>query len=457
MKIRKFTAVNTQEAIAKVKNELGGEALIINTKKVRQKGLFGYFKKPLFEVTAAIDEQSQLKAKRLAVGVRDYYEKNPQAGAPKDVFAQFQSQLKNTGVLPGVQARKTQGQNPVYAGDQISAQVYSETAAPETTTVQARSAREAPGFRAQPAQAPRDEATAALTLENRIVSMEKTLTKVYREVSIASKMIETDGEKLAPLSKVLRYYYDNLIKNEVEPEFSMKLIEKVSERLQSGEEGRDAAAAFRAELLAVLGTSETIRVNRGEKPAIVIFVGPTGVGKTTTLAKIAADSALNKELDVAMITADTYRIAAVRQLTTYAEILGVPISVAYTPGEIKSCVAAYSDKDLILIDTAGRSHKNRVQFDELRELVELSGADEVFLVLSMTASAKNYRDIIEHYNFLDRYKLIFTKADEAPAFGSILNARMLTGKQLSYITVGQNVPDDIEIANVNKIVGKLMA
>ncbi|MCL2058733.1 MAG: AAA family ATPase [Oscillospiraceae bacterium] len=576
MKIRKFTAENTHEAIAKVKYELGSEALIINTKKVRQKGLLGYFKKPLIEVMAAIDEQAQVKAKRLAgqargaggafgaagatsaggaggvvgaagaAGVADAY-RTPLA--PNDVFAQFQSQLRSngkisetspydlrlgggssaTGVGEAGAGIGAAGAGTSAAGAGIGATAVAEreaaesfssaaaavaaahtagqerrpvvitnsgryTAGPAALAAQAASAlayaqaadvergafagagagdvadtdegagegensgaysSENPGAHSGAQSGMQSDTHSGANVEVRIENIEAMLSKVYREVSISTKMVEMDDEKLAPLTKVLRLFYNNLVRNEVEPEFTMSIIEKVSDALQSEDNTYDAATVLYNEVASVLGKPETINIRRDEKPTVAIFVGPTGVGKTTTLAKIAADSALNRDLDVALITADTYRIAAVQQLKTYAEILGIPVSVAYTPGEIKQCIQDFADKDLILIDTAGRSHGrssgHKTQFSELRELVGESSADEVFLVLSSTTSVKNSREIIRNYDFLDEYKLIFTKADETPVFGAMLNARMLTGKNLSYVTVGQSVPDDIEVASVDKI------
>jgi flagellar biosynthesis protein FlhF len=197
-------------------------------------------------------------------------------------------------------------------------------------------------------------------------------------------------------------------------------------------------------------------MKQDRRPTVAIFIGPTGVGKTTTLAKIAANYSLSQEAKVGMITADTYRIAAVQQLKTYAEILGIPVAVVYSPGEIRKAIEDFSDKDLILIDTAGRSHRSRPQFEEIRELVASSGADEVFLVLSSTGSMKSNREIIKNYGFLDEFKLIFTKADETPTLGTLLNARMMTGKCLSYVTIGQSVPDDIEVASIDKIASNLV-
>ena len=509
MKIRKYTAANTQEAIAKVKLELGGEALIISTKKVRQKGLFGFFKKPLIEMMAAIDEQAQAKTKRLTNNVRDYAEKNPQPPGSKntvnpddfrnggaDVFARFQSQLKSSGYYPDAAPAQEDFAGVVQAQAKT---INTAQSAPGAATLAAGSSSKTAGSSSQAvgsssqavltapvsrsriieaysvknanlseeaanlAQPPREKPAAPQTQEERISELESQmtgigamLTKVYNEVSLASKVIETEDEKLTPLTKVLRAYYDNLIRNEVEPEFSLRIIENVSSRVQDLESSFDAAAGLYNEVAGLLGKPETIMIRHDKKPTIAIFVGPTGNGKTTTLAKIAADSALNRGLDVAMITADTYRIAAVTQLKTYAEILGIPISVVYTPDDIKNGVAEFADKDLILIDTAGRSHRNRAQFDEIRELVKESEADEVFLVLSATTSNKNSREIIKNYDFLDTFKLIFTKADEAPVFGAMLNARMLTGKSLSYVTVSQSVPDDIEVANIDKITRNLI-
>jgi flagellar biosynthesis protein FlhF len=186
-------------------------------------------------------------------------------------------------------------------------------------------------------------------------------------------------------------------------------------------------------------------------PTVAVFVGPTGVGKTTTIAKIAANFALNHKKNVGFITADTYRIAAVEQLKTYAEILGMPVSVIYSPSEIRSAIIEFSDKDLILIDTAGRSHRNKSQFEELKTLVAASGANEAFLVLSATTSIGSCKEILKNYDFLKDYKLIFTKLDEVREAGIILNVKSHSKKSLSYLTTGQSVPDDIEVANIDKI------
>ena len=467
MKIRKYTAQNAQEAIAKVKSELGSEALIINTKKVRQKGLFGYFKKPMTEVMAAVDEQAQAKARRVAGQIREKPAKINDIPSANDMFTQFQSQLQSSYKPAAYKNTTFRGEavsrDDAAYGEEAETREWAESRVKPEARFEAAGTRAEPDFRddaeVRGYAEPRDEPIPRdriAEIETKIVNMEAMLSKVYREVSNSSKIVDKSEGRLAPLTKVLQSFYENLVRNEVEPEFSMNIIEKVSDSLQSDTNASDAATVLYNEVASVLGKPEIIRLRQDGKPTVVIFVGPTGVGKTTTIAKIAADSALNRNLSVALITADTYRIAAVQQLKTYAEILDIPVSVVYSPSEIQECLSGFSDRDLVLIDTAGRSYKNKMQFDELRALVGAAGADEVFLVLSSTTSVRNNREIIGNYKFLDEFKLIFTKADETPVFGAMLNARILTGKCLSYVSIGQSVPDDIEVASVDKITKNLV-
>ena len=295
-------------------------------------------------------------------------------------------------------------------------------------------------------------------LENKISNIEEVLRKLYAQVMDEEKPVgRTAGdEQKIRKDSVTEVFYSNLVKNEVEPEIAKKLVNAAASRLNASSGVNDMAAQLSGIIAGLLGKPETIRENNGGGPVTVIFVGPTGVGKTTTLAKIAANYLLNRKKTVGLITADTYRIAAVEQLKTYAEILGIPVSVVYTPSEMKEAVSSHSDKDLILIDTAGRSHKNKAQFEELKALIAASEADEIYLVLSATTSLRNCREILNSYSFLKDYKLLFTKTDETPVLGIILNVRYMTGKGLSYITTGQSVPDDIETANIEKITKNLI-
>ncbi|NJD02742.1 MAG: flagellar biosynthesis protein FlhF [Ruminiclostridium sp.] len=384
MKIRRYIANNNQEAILKVKMDLGNDALILNTRKVRQKGIFGLFSKPKVEVLAAIDEY----------GIR----KEPE----------------NSGIeeKPPNSAKDTQ--NKINF----------------------------------------DEKEGKITnLENKITNMEDMLQKIYRQIHVKEKLPDPGqkDEKQDQAPRAVQIFYNNLIRNEVESDIARRIIDNVVAKVGDNAGLNDTASVLYSIVAGIVGKPEIIGPLKEGKPTVVIFVGPTGVGKTTTLAKIAANYLLNQKKSVGLITADTYRIAAVEQLKTYAEILGIPVSVVYSVSDMSDAVNQFSDRDIILIDTAGRSHRNKAQFEEMKAMVTASGADEVYLVLSSTTSIRSCREIISNYDFLKDYKLIFTKTDEAPVLGIILNIRFITGMRLSYITTGQNVPDDIEVVNVDKI------
>jgi flagellar biosynthesis protein FlhF len=388
MKIRRYIAKNTQEAILKVKMDLGSEALILNTKKVRKKGIMGLFSKPMIEVLAAVDEYNGQKHEN--------------------------------------DAQKDQGQ-----------QLHSKTV--EKTNFDEKEEKIA-------------------NLENKISNIEDMLQKLYSQVKTEDKAFTGNGTeaKGRQNSRTAELFFNNLIKNEVDAQLARKLTDLAQARLGPNAGVNDMAMQLSGIISGLLGKPDTIKPGTEGKPTVVIFVGPTGVGKTTTLAKIAANYLLNQNKSIGLITADTYRIAAVEQLRTYAEILGIPVSVVYTPAEIKEAISTYSDKDIVLIDTAGRSHRDKAQFEELKAMITESDADEIYLVLSAATSMRSYREILDNYSFLKDYKLIFTKTDETPVMGIILNARYITGKSLSYITTGQSVPDDIETVNVDKITKNLI-
>ncbi|HEX3029802.1 MAG TPA: flagellar biosynthesis protein FlhF [Clostridia bacterium] len=401
MKIRRYLGSNTQEAILKVKMDLGNDAIILNTRKVRKKGLFSFFSKPLVEVLAAIDE--------------DY-------GSKKEKEVQNQPVRRSSSSV----------QRPVE---------------PQYEPVNQNSLDNASG------KSKIEEKEGKISdLENKVNSMEFMLHKILDQMQPpAQKEQQAPKEEKKVESKNVETLYNSLIKSEVEPDIAKRLIDALAEKVGSEASLNESVPVLYGLISALLGKPETIKLREDGKPTVVIFVGPTGVGKTTTLAKVAANYALNYKKNVGFITADTYRIAAVEQLKTYAEILGMPVEVIYSIGEIKDAISKYSDKDLVLIDTAGRSFKNKTQFDELKTLVSACEADEVYLVLSATTSMRTCREIINNYSFIKNYKLIFTKIDEVPVLGIILNTKYITNKSLSYLTNGQSVPDDIELANIDKI------
>jgi flagellar biosynthesis protein FlhF len=396
MKIRRYLANNAQEAILKVKMDLGNEAVILSTRKVRKKGVFSIFAKPKTEVLAAIDEKDRIDRKEI-----------------KDNKKADKGNIINNHNLNNANLEESENIN--------------------------------------------ENDTKVADLENKVNNIENLLTKMYEEFNTENfknqrNLTEDNDVK----SRVMEVFLKNLLKNEVDNKLAEKIISLVQKKLKNGTSVNETAQVLRQVIVGILGQPKPITLKEDNKPTVVIFIGPTGVGKTTTLAKIAANYSLNQKKKVGLITADTYRIAAVEQLKTYAEILGMSVDVVYSSGEIRETINKNNDKDIVLIDTAGRSYRDKVQFDELKELIAECKADETFLVLSATTSTFSCKDILKNYSFLKDYKLIFTKLDETPYTGIILNAKYLTNKSLSYVTTGQSVPDDFEVANIETISKNLL-
>jgi flagellar biosynthesis protein FlhF len=216
-------------------------------------------------------------------------------------------------------------------------------------------------------------------------------------------------------------------------------------------------ASIYQKIILKLGQPRTIELN-GATPKFVFFIGPTGVGKTTTIAKIASKFKVSEKCKVALLTADTYRIAAVEQLRTYANILGIPLKVIYSQEELKQAKDEFSDYDIVFVDTAGRSHRSKEQRDDIEALINSIPEEdrEIYLVLSATTKYRDLVKITETYSEIINYNLIFTKLDETSSIGNIFNIRMLTEAPLSYATFGQNVPDDISRIDAQSIAKQLL-
>lgn len=270
-----------------------------------------------------------------------------------------------------------------------------------------------------------------------------------------AKEQDSDESKENGNIKYLRMVYNKLIESEVDEEVANIIIEDIDASMKKEANIDNIISAVYQKIILKLGEPEVVNTENGK--TVVFFLGPTGVGKTTTIAKLASEFKLNRGIQVAMITADTYRIAAVEQLNTYAGILDVPVSVIFSPDELIDAINKYSEYDLILVDTAGRSHRNAEQLSEVKQLITATqeaglGVNiEKYLVLSATTKYKDLLNITEAYKDIDNFRLFFTKLDETNAYGNILNIRVHTGAPLSYVTSGQAVPEDISVVNVQEM------
>lgn len=352
MKVKKYVGANTQEVMNKVKKELGQEAIILNTRVIKQKGFFNLFKKPLVEITAAVDDKF-IKPKNESENIN-----------------KINNELKKLRFLVEEATLNANNDNQAFNGD-------------------------------------------------------------------------------------LETYRDKLISNGVEYKIATSILSKINEQIDLTEKSKEEIQKIICyNIKEQLGKVEPLDLTN--TPKTIFFLGPTGVGKTTTLAKIAAQLVIKGNYKIGLITADTYRIAAVDQLRTYSEILKLPLKIIYKPDEMYKAMAEFNDKDIILIDTAGRSHKDIKLINETKELINGVKNKEIYLVLSVATDSITLNSIVEQYNFINQYKVIFTKLDEAEAYGNILNTIYNHKCTLSYFTTGQDVPDDIKIANTDEIVKHLI-
>ncbi|QQY80719.1 flagellar biosynthesis protein FlhF [Keratinibaculum paraultunense] len=350
MKIKKFYGVSTYDAMLKMKKELGSDAVILNTRTVREKGLIGFFKKPKVEITAVYEE--------------------------KDAFK--------------------------------------------------------------------------LNVSN------NNLNKINQELENLKNMVEGISssivEKKTEIPKKLEIYQKKLIENGVNYYIATAILKTIEEQINLKDQDEERIEEIvKYTLLEYIGDAKPLCLNKGEQK-VVFFIGPTGVGKTTTLAKMAAQLVINNQYNIGLITSDTYRIAAVDQLKTYSDILKLPLKVVYDEKDMFQALANFREKDIILVDTAGKNHKQIDEKDEIVNIMKSVKNKEIYLVVSGTTSYNTLKSIISHYDFIEDYSIIFTKIDEADNYGNVLNAKYLTKKPVSYITTGQNVPDDIEIFDRDKAV-----
>ena len=267
-----------------------------------------------------------------------------------------------------------------------------------------------------------------------------------------------DGRRreLPTLPEELLDTYTRLTQADVAEDLAIQLVERVRAEMAAGQPAGSSApgwirqrlAAFIESMLPVAGP---IRLNGRAGPTVIAFVGPTGVGKTTTVAKLAASFSLREGRKVGLITIDTHRVAAVEQLRTYAQIIDVPLEVVTVPAQLHTALDAMHDRDVILLDTAGRSQNDETRLTELKRFLDEVRPHEVHLVLSGTCSRHALLETVNRFGAVGVDRVIFTKLDEAVGFGAILSCLHQAKAGLSYLTAGQDVPDDIEVGHGRRI------
>lgn len=448
MYIKRYEAPTLVQAVEKVRNELGADAVILSTRSIRPSGLFPWFKRPVFEVIAARDADSEegaaaqkpLRNQRvqtpplmtqrpsLNVVVNDRSDNKPIKEEPvqpaQPVASQASQRLPELQTLTEVPADSNKVLQPeappVQSYPKLDA-VLSEIEKLKEQIAQAQAGT-------QPAPA-------------RVITEIPQGSSGYPPVRESSRF-----EGISKLEEIL-----------TASSLGQGNIDRIVNRCINdapGSELRDPQKTFdrgRESLKAILEeTRDWGDIGDGGSKRMV-FVGPTGVGKTTTIAKLAARYSLMQNKSVALIAADTYRIAAISQLRMYGELMGIEVDVVHSLQEMASIVEKRRERDVVLIDTAGRSPRNKQGMDALRALLEAAEPTETHLVMSITTKASDLKEILDRFSPLCYDRLLFTKIDESEKFGEMVDTILSTGYPVSFLSTGQSVPNDIEAASAERV------
>lgn len=474
MIIKKFQGKTKEEALQAAYAELGPNVVEMNTRNVKRKGLFSFLLPQMVEVTVALEDEvvrpQTSEIVEAIAGVRSLAE----ATLIKEENDRLKKDTKSDGV--------------VYTPSEAGKLAYSVNAAKLESSKPLK--REAPGQETplsdkkesdsskeseQPVSA--IERLSGRKSENRVIEekldslhslLEEQLSRPERSSAPAPVSQEVPEEHRAgdngspevseEVGRFVKLLYNTMIENEINEKYANQIIEEMEKNINPNTPFEMALANIYQKMILKFGNPEVISP-AVKGPKLVFFVGPTGVGKTTTIAKIASKFCVENKKKVALLTADTYRIAAAEQLRTYANILEIPFRVIYSIEEVENSLSDFKDFDYIMVDTAGHSHHNEAQREIMNGFIHsVDGVaeKEVFLVLSATTKYRDLLSIADTYSAMTDYKLIFTKLDETTTLGNLLNVKLHTGASLSYVTCGQNVPDDIEEFNPQKTVKQLL-
>lgn len=424
MIIKKYKALTEKEAILLAKEDLGPDAIVMNVKKIKPGGIMRLFKKTRVELTAAIDDDMEKQAATAAPMSSSVKSEDEQT---IDLRQKRRGESTEEPFLFGKAFGENKDSYSEEAQNAIEEKINSIAKLLEQQVQTQKSAE---------------------------TSIKEAANQVIPSGEVAVRTEEKEPEQSG--NKVVDLVIKQLIDSEVTEAHAKEIIDELT--VKDDKQPIDNILANVYQKI-VLKLGEIQPLTAGEKkPKVVFFVGNTGVGKTTTMAKLASLCTLDMKLKCAMFSIDTYRIAAIEQLKTYANILSAPMEVVYTPEEMAQSVEKFKNYDLILVDTAGRSHKSEEQKDDLKQIIDSvkEYETEVFLVVSATVKYADLLSIANTYGELFDYNLIFTKLDETNGLGSILNLKLDTGKPLSYVTWGQNVPDDIGVLDPQIIAKKLL-
>ncbi len=433
MIIKKYTGKTESEATDIAKKELGENIVIMNVRPVKKSGFFSFFAPSKIEITVALEDE------------------------PSKV---------NRSVKPVVPNTSKAGKSSASGSGSMADKLLKAQEKGEIPPLKVRQPEPAQMTREKRVTIPEDNNAIEEKLDSLHNLLEKNLKperEDAKEDMFDIPMEDVQEEKRNTVSEetlnFVKVLYNTLIENEVDEIYANQLTDEVEKVSKPNIPMEYVLANVYQKMVLKFGTADIIKSPSDGGPIAEIFIGPTGVGKTTTIAKLASELRINQKKKVALLTVDTYRIAAADQLRTYATIMEIPFRVIYSVDEIKQAAEDFKDYDYLMVDTAGHSLHNEEQkqnmigfIHALEDLIET----ENYLVLSATTKYRDLIEIADGYSELVKYKLIFTKMDETRSAGNLYNIHMHTGAPMSYITNGQNVPSDIAVFDAQKSVKSLL-
>lgn len=457
MELKTFRAKSMAEALAAVRSSLGADAVILHTRHAKTGGLFGLGARRIVEVMAS----SASSAHRAPRGAGP-----AQRAAPPRPGARPAARPASAPVA----ARPAGPPAPLRPQAVVASAVAAEAAPfpaarpaptdPKAGPVTMRVRRTGPR---PPEPAPRPsmaEARSAVAVENvSAASVESELAAIRgllaQTLECSRRSLATSaGVTTGSMTDALTKQYLTMLEREVASDIADDIVGRVRDELTPAElaDGQIVRETVLRRIAAMAPVAEDVPSRQlAGRPRTIALIGPTGVGKTTTVAKLAASYRLRHGKRVGLITTDTYRIAAVDQLRTYANIIGVPVRVALTGPEMRTACDALADCDIVLIDTAGRSQRDSERLAELRAFLDAAEPHETHLVLSCTSSGSTMLEAARKFGALGPNRIIFTKLDEAVNLGVLLSVVQRVNLKLSYLTTGQEVPDHLEPSRPERI------
>ncbi|MBD8838012.1 MULTISPECIES: flagellar biosynthesis protein FlhF [Paenibacillus] len=432
MRVKQYVVETMPEAMLQIRKDLGSDAVILSTKEIKVGGVMGMFRKKRIEVVAAVDKEEN---KQTTKPVQNQFTPVPRAFVPEAyrqtarsfVAASDESATTNTA------DQSVQDQSAAAPSVFESRNIGSD--------IDSSSGSSSMDHKPRPQGADFSGSTTGPKPTGSDLQQDKLMTELQDLKQMVTRLSK-QGTSADPVPEELQPIRERLTEQDVWPEVWESWFDSIQAKWsEDGLKEQDVEQAVKLEVMHFLEQ----RIEEGILPTtrIVYVAGPTGVGKTTTIAKLAAEQMFKKQRKVGFITSDTYRISAVEQLRTYASILNVPLEVVQSPGDTQRAISRLENCDLIFMDTAGRNYRNELLVSELQSLLAPVENSETFLVMSMTSKSADMVQITEHFSKYGLDKVIFTKMDETGSCGPLFNLLHRFPLKLAYVANGQNVPDDL--------------